>query len=58
MPVPTNLRRPNTNEPFRYKRSMGEPTCLFEYLAQNGRLLIPYNTIVLTIVLILLLKGR
>ena len=56
--VPRNLRRPKNHSPFRWHKEMGEPRSLCEWLVQNGWLLLPYNSLIVTIVLILLLRGQ
>lgn len=53
------LRRPpeRQGEPLRWHRKFGPPTCILELILQHTWLLVPYIALVVTLILVLQIRG-
>lgn len=45
------------NQPLRWRRKHGPPVCLLEHILQHTWLIVPYIAVVVTIMLVLMVKG-
>lgn len=51
------LRRPDKTAKFLWKKRMGEPTCMVEWIVQHSWLLTPYIAVIVTIMFIVQMLG-
>jgi hypothetical protein len=55
--VPITRPQELRGQPLRWRKIHGQPTCLIEQILQHTWLLVPYIALVVTLMLILQLKG-